>query len=281
MELTQQTFEELSRIIHRATGLVVGKDKSYLVKHRLEGVAKNFGCTSYEALTRELRAVSSGRLHDALIEAITTKETSFFRDHWFFEAIQTFILPQCAAMLAGSRSTRQRLRIWSAAAATGQEAYSLAMVVREMQGAPGPPESQVAIFASDISTDALAWAREGNYTEREIHRGVSESRLRRHFRHAGDHWRIDDSLKQLVQFRRMDLLHLPADLPLFDLILCRNVMIYFDEKTRLRLCRHLYEQMAPGGWLALGSAESLYGLEDRFEMVRHGRGVFYRKPMKS
>jgi chemotaxis protein methyltransferase CheR len=283
MELTEKTFEELTRIIHRLTGLVVGREKSYLVKHRLEGVAKSFGYDTYERLTHELKAVNSERLQEALIEAITTKETSFFRDHWFYEALHTFVLSDCAAMLARPGGARHRLRIWSAATSTGQEAYSLAMLIQEMRGMPGTslPEKQVTILGSDISAEALARAREGTYTEKEVHRGVSEARLHRHFCRAGIHWRIDDALKSFAQFRQLNLLHLPADMAPFQLVLCRNVLIYFDEAARQRVCRHLYDLMVPGGWLALGSAESLYGLEERFEMVRHGRAIFYRKPLSN
>jgi chemotaxis protein methyltransferase CheR len=281
MELTEPTFHELTRIIHRLTGLVIGKDKSYLVKHRLAAVARSFGCDTYEALTRELNAANSGRLHDALIEAITTKETCFFRDHWFFEALQEFVLPDCAAVLSNSGGARQRIRIWSAASSTGQEAYSLAMILREMQGLSAASLwEKVAILASDISAAAIAQGREGSYTENEIHRGVSDARLRRHFRRADDRWRIDQTLRPIVHFRRMDLLHLPADMTSFDLVLCRNALIYFNEEARQRICSRLYNLVEPGGWLGLGSAESLYGLEDRFEMVRHGRAVFYRKPRR-
>src|SRR4029079_14320052 len=149
---------------------------------------------------------------------------------------------------------------------TGQEAYSVAMLVREFIASNAPcglKESGISIVASDISEAAIETAKAGTYTQSELHRGISESRLRQHFHHRGSTWRIDESLGKMVQFRTFNLLHTTAELGAFDLILCRNVMIYFAEPLRRKICRALYGALQDGGWLALGSAESLYGMEDR------------------
>jgi chemotaxis protein methyltransferase CheR len=278
MHLSHATFDELARLIHDLTGLVVGREKSYLVKHRLESVAREFGCDSFESFLIQLKAISGARLKEAVIEAITTKETSFFRDPWFFDALREHILPRCARVLDSGH--RHRVRIWSAAASAGQEAYSLAMLTRELQDHPelGPRFRQFSILASDISTHALQAARLGRYSPRETARGISPERLARHFFRAGDLWQVHPHLQQLVTFRRIDLLRLPADIGPFDLILCRNILFYFDQPTCERLCNALFALLEPGGFLALGAAESLYGIDDRFEMIRHGRAIIYRRP---
>jgi chemotaxis protein methyltransferase CheR len=278
MELSQQSCQELARLIHRLCGLVIGDDKAYLVRHRLEPVVRSCGLDSFDNFLERLRSRTGGHLHDAIIEAITTKETSFFRDHWLFDAILKHVLPERASELK-RLPERRCIRIWSAGTATGQEAYSLAMLVREFidASAEGLRDGQFAVLASDISAEAIKTAKAASYSKLDVDRGISEPRLGRHFRHRGSHWHLADAVRCLVQFRRLSLLDVPDDIGTFDVILCRNVLIYFDEPTRKRVCRDLHRLLHRGGWLALGSAESLYGIDNGFETVKHGRAVLYRK----
>ncbi len=283
MELTRQTHQGLADVIHRLCGLVIRHDKAYLLRHRLEPLVRSEGLTSFEQLLERLQSRNSAQLHDALVEAITTKETSFFRDRAVFQALQERVLPDCAATLSRSSGQRHRIRIWSAGCSTGQECYSLAMLIRDLvaaDNAAGCQERHFAILASDISSAALATAKAGRYGPAEVKRGLAPSLLERHFRHRGGHWFVEESLRRLVQFQSFDLLHPPPGLGPFDLVLCRNVLIYFDEPTRRRVCHGLHAALQPGGWLALGGAESLFGIDERFEAVKLGRALLYRKPQR-
>jgi chemotaxis protein methyltransferase CheR len=283
MELSKQTLESLSDVVHRLCGLVIGPDKGYLVRHRLEPLVRREGLDSLEQLLQRLQGRDCGRLQDAVVEAITTKETSFFRDRAFFRALQETVLPECIVALEQLADHRHRIRIWSAGCSTGQECYSVAMLIRELiasRGTGALHESHFTILASDISAESLKIAKAGRYDRNDVAKGLSPELLRRHFHHRGNHWVIDDSLRRLVQFHRFDLLDPPAELGAFDVVLCRNVLIYFDQSTRQRICRRLYSVLQDGGWLALGSAESLFGLEHRFETVKAGRVILYRKPRR-
>jgi len=283
MDLASREFDELAKLIHSLTGLVISVDKSYLIKHRLEPVAKRFGCDSFEAFLSVIRKSGGTRIHDAIIEAVTTKETSFFRDSWLFEALGQHVLPELAKRLDGTGTRRNRIRIWSAGCATGQEAYSLAMLVREL--VDNQPQTrrlnEFSILASDISSDAIETARSGLYSATEIQRGISEGRLRRNLERAGTRWQFAGPLRELIQCRKLDLLRPPHDLGAFDLVLCRNVLIYFDQPSRQRVCSTVEKHLLPGSFFVLGSAESLYGCEHSFETIKHGRAVIYRKPAAS
>ena len=281
MELSQDTQRGLAELIHRLCGLVIGQDKAYLLRHRLEPLVRSEGLAGFEQLLERLQGRDGARLHDALVEAITTKETSFFRDRAFFQALREHVLPECVALLQRSAGQRHRIRIWSAGCSTGQECYSLAMLIRDLVAAGGTAglrESHFAILASDISADALETAKAGRYGSAEVARGLPEPLLERHFHHRGNEWVVDESLRRLVQFRRFDLLRSPAELGAFDLILCRNVLIYFDEPTRRRVCHGLCGALQAGGWLAVGAAESLFGINEHIETVKLGRVLLYRKP---
>jgi len=284
MELSRQTFEELSALIRRLCGLVIGQDRMYLVRHRLEPVIRDHGLDGFGHLLQRLQTRTGSQLHDAIIEAITTKETSFFRDQGLFHAIQERVLPECVARLMHPAGKRHRIRIWSAASSTGQEVYSLAMLVRELvetESSRDLPENRFSILASDISAQAIETAKAGRYTRSEVARGLSDERLRRHFDHRGNHWILTEPVRRLVHFRRFNLLQSPAALGAFDVILCRNVLIYFDEPTRKRICQGLQGILQDGGWLVLGAAESLYGVDDRMETVKVGRMMLYRKPQSA
>ena len=279
MHLSPETLQELIRLIQQWTGLALGTDKAYLLRHRLAPVVRSCGFDGFDELLLRLQAGGATRIQDAVIEAITTKETSFFRDPWLFDALLQHVLPT----LAKARTARRPIRIWSAGTSTGQEAYSLAMIVREFIDSARHElaEKDVNIIASDISGEAIDAAKTGVYSRQEVARGLSEPRLRRFFEPHGEGWRASEALRRLLQFRTFNLLRPMAELGAFDLILCRNVLIYFDEPTRARVCRGLSAALADGGWLALGSAESLMGIDAGLESVAFGRAFIYRKPIAS
>jgi chemotaxis protein methyltransferase CheR len=270
MELTRPTFDELRKLIHRLCGLALSEEKAYLVQHRLEPVARAAGCPNFEGLARRLREPGGSALYDAIVEAITTAETSFFRDGHPFDAFRRYLLPRCGASV----------RVWSAATATGQEAYSLAMLVHdyltgsgvELGSLPGPP-----ILATDVSARVLGGARSGVYEDREVSRGLTPGQVARFFDREGSRWVVREEVRRLVRFRRVNLVEPLTGLGPFDAIFCRNVLMYFDEPTRKRICGKLHDLLADGGWLVLGAAENLYGIEERLVPGVFGPTVVYVK----
>jgi chemotaxis protein methyltransferase CheR len=284
MQLTTAAFDEIRKAVHDLCGIVIAEDKQYLVKARIEPILKTNGLVSYEALVQQLRKPDSLLLRDQMIEAITTNETSFNRDGHPFDALRRFILPELASRLierrAATRLTYSKARIWSAAAATGQEAYSVAMAVADClvaQRVPGLNLEDFPILASDISRDALATAREGRYSATELDRGLTADQRTRFLHQDNDAWVVDAALRRIVEFRRLNLVQPLPDLGTFDLILCRNLLIYLDDATRRRLCHGLHSALNLRGILMIGAAESLYGVTDAFATERFGDTVVYRK----
>jgi chemotaxis protein methyltransferase CheR len=284
MHLTSAAFNEIRKAVHDLCGIVIAEDKQYLVKARLEPVLLTNGLASYELLASQLRKPDSHLLRDQMIEAITTNETSFNRDGHPFDALRRSILPELASRLIERRTTTRlrhsRVRIWTAAVSTGQEAYSVAMAVAdclEARSAPGLTLDDFPILASDISTNALAIARLARYSSAELDRGLTHMERDRFFRQENEAWVVDASLRRMVEFRRLNLVQPLPDLGAFDLILCRNLLIYLDEATRRRLCHGLYSALNPGAILMIGAAESLYGVTAAFTTERIGSTVVYRK----
>jgi chemotaxis protein methyltransferase CheR len=276
MELSRPVFDELRRLIHRLCGLVVAEDKAYLIRHRLGPVARAAGCRSFEALAQMLRGSEGAALHAPIVEAITTAETSFFRDPHVFEAFRCHLLPRLGEKVRGGA----KVRLWCAAASTGQEPYSLAMLLHDYVAANrfrGVHASDFSILATDISERVLAIARAAEYGDRDAARGLTPALLARCFNRRGHVWVVRDPVRRLVEFRRLNLTAPLTDLPTFDAIFCRNLLIYFDLDTRQRVCRGLHGLMNDGGWLVLGAAENLYGVSDQFETLRLGDALVYRK----
>ena len=276
MELTPAVFDELRQLIHHLCGLVVGEDKAYLIRHRLGPVARASGCHSFEEFAQKLRGPDGAALHVPIVEAITTAETSFFRDGRVFEAFRSQLLPRLGEKARGGA----KVRLWCAAASTGQEPYSLAMLLREHMAAErgrGLREADFSVLATDISEKVLTVARAAEYGERETARGLTPALLARHFERRGPAWAVREPVRRLVEFRRLNLTGPLTGLPSFDAIFCRNILIYFDIDTRRRICGQLHALLPDGGWLVLGAAENLYGVSDQFEAVRFGDALVYRK----
>jgi chemotaxis protein methyltransferase CheR len=282
MDLPRSTFEELRRLIHRLCGIVITDDKEYLIRHRLEPLVTGSGCRNFEQFREKLTGGDGALLQEAIIEAITTQETSFFRDGHPFEALRRHVLPQLvpSSQAISASTNRTKLRFWSSGAATGQEPYSLAILISEylaVQRRGGIGVNDFSILATDISANALATALAAKYARRDIERGLSPDQVRKFFERQDDRWIVKSSARQIVDFRRINLMQPFAGLGTFHVILCRNVLIYFDEENRRRICEQFYAMLAEGGWLVLGSAENLYGINSKFVSQRFGDTILFRK----
>jgi chemotaxis protein methyltransferase CheR len=284
MHLTPAAFNDICNVVHDLCGIVIAEGKQYLVKARLEPILRTNGIASYESLVQQLRKPDALLLRDQMIEAITTNETSFNRDGHPFDALRRSILPELASRLiersARTRVPHSRARIWCAAVATGQEAYSVAMAVADFltaRAVPGSKLESFPILATDISRNALATAREAQYSTAETERGLTGDQRARFFRPENEAWIVDDTLRRLIEFRQLNLVQPLPDLGTFDLILCRNLLIYLDDATRRRLCHALHSALNPRAFLMIGAAESLYGVTDAFATERFGESVVYRK----
>ena len=282
MELSPREFEQLRDLVHQLCGLALTGEKTYLVKHRLTPVAQAAGCQSFAAFLEMLASPEASRLREPIIEAITTKETSFFRDRHLFETVRSEILPELARQIRQRRADQEsrQARIWCAAVSTGQEAYSLAMLIDDFVNSPAGSDLQAknfGVLATDISPKALEAARAGRYSESDMKRGVSQAFRSRYFRNVEQEWVIADRLRDMVEFRRVNLTDNFTPLGMVDVIFCRNVLIYFDDSRRQRICEHFAEMLRPEGLLILGAAESLYGIATGFASEHRGPTLVYRK----
>jgi len=262
----QPGFAEVSALVRRRAGIVLTEDKAYLLDTRLGPVLSRFGIASLRALGEALRGTPGERLERAVVEALTTHESSFFRDGRPFEHLR-MLLPRLAAAKG-----QERVRIWSAACSTGQEAYSIAMLAAELLGPAAA--SRVEILGTDISGEIIARAREGCFTQFEVQRGLPIRALMSHFTQDGQRWRIKPALRDMVRFEERNLLVDCSQLGRFDVLFCRNVLIYFDAPTKTRVLEMLARQLTQDGVLYLGAAETVIGLTDRLVPVPGERGVY-------
>ena len=263
-------YRFLTHFLRQASGLSLGEGKEYLVEGRLAPVALSAGYSDLAELVRALRRQPARELVDIVTEAMTTNETLFFRDIKPFDDMRDQLLPQ----LIAARKTTRKLRIWSAAAATGQEAWSLAMLLRSQF--PELRDWNVEIVGTDLSASAIQRAREGVYSQFEVQRGLPVQMLIRFFEQTDSGWRIRDELRDMVRFQELNLLHSFSALGTFDVVFCRNVLIYFDEQTRSSLLNRMARSMAPDGCLLPGSAETIHGTSDRFQLEPACRSTVYR-----
>jgi len=256
--------------VERHCGLALGERKAYLFETRLVTVMAENGFSNYRELYDAAVNSGSNTLRDAIIDAITTHETMWFRDVVPFTTLD-------AVMLDPQKAASGGLRIWSAACSTGQEPYSVAMTVLEHAAAHGKPRPrQVEIVASDISTGALYLARAGRFDHLAMSRGLSAERQNTYFAQVGRVWALRDEVKRMVRFQRHNLQDAFAPLGEFDVVYCRNVLIYFSEEFRKDILRRLRDVLKPGGALFLGAAESMLGHSEWFEPVWFQNGVYYR-----
>jgi chemotaxis protein methyltransferase CheR len=267
-EIHRDNYEFLREYVYRESGIVLDGDKHYLLEARLAPILHNRQLGSINDLCALLRATTDPPLKQQVVEAMTTNETYFFRDPVHYEALKTAILPP----LIMQRDKTRRLSFWSAAASTGQEAYSLAMMLLEM----GLGGWDIQILGTDLSDQVLERARTGRYMQIEVNRGLPASLLVKHFSRMGLDWQLKDEVRRRVQFARFDLRQSMRTLGPFDVVLCRNVLIYFDVETKKRILSEIRGCLYNGGYLLLGGTENTLGLCDQFERETYGKAVVYR-----
>lgn len=265
-------FDFLRALIRDRSAIVLEPGKEYLVASRLQSLLRGEGLGSPAELVARLRAEPRGELERRMVEAMTTNETSFFRDHHPFEVLRTRLLPE----LLAARRAERRLRIWSNACATGQEAYSLAMLLREHF--PELGDWDVGILASDLSREMVARTAAGVFGQLEVNRGLPAAYLLKYFDRHGTSWQVKPALRALVHARTLNLIEPWPALPAFDVILLRNVLIYFDLETKRAVLRRVRQALRPGGLLLLGSAETTLLIDDGWERLPVGLAAIYRLP---
>lgn len=282
MQPTPAESHAIRTLLQSLCGISLTDDKAYLLSNRLATPLRARGITSFADYLSQLRQPANQALRDELVDCLTTAETSFFRDSRQYEVLRQRLLPwlvdrlQRQALAGGSPPL---VRLWSAGCSTGQEPYSLAIAIAEfLSGLASPHPRQFSIVATDISRRVLQTAQRGIYPLRELERGLTPRQRQRFFRPAGDDWEISPDLKRLIEFRHANLLDPVIPAGPFDLIFCRNVLIYFDHDTRARICERLHRALTPGGVLVLGSAESLFGVTDLFVPVDAEELPIYRRP---
>ncbi len=270
MNISREDFDYVSRLVHASSGVLLEPGKEYLVEARLQPLLRKEELDSVASLIARLRASAPNGLHQRVVEAMTTNETSFFRDLHPFEALRKLIVPD----LLERRRSQCRLRIWSAACSTGQEPYSMAILLRE--SFPELHAWSCEIIATDIASQVLDRARSGRYSYHEVSRGLPAAHLVKYFRKQGSDWEIHEEVRRNVQFLAMNLTRPWPPMPKMDLVLMRNVLIYFDLDTKKKIFARLRQQMAPDGYLLLGAAETTLGIDDSFVRVSGDRSGWFR-----
>ncbi|MCC3306548.1 CheR family methyltransferase [Sneathiella sp. HT1-7] len=266
--MNSQDFQLFGEIVNSRSGLVLTEEKIYLLESRLVPLARRRGLENLEALAEEVRRYKDDRLLEEITEAMTTNETFFFRDTKPFDTFRDVVLPQ----LLKARATKKTLRIWTAACSTGQEPYSIAMLLKEE--AAKMAGWRVEIMATDISQEVLEKAKAGLYSQFEVQRGLPIQLLMKHFQQVGEMWQIDSSIRAMVKFQPKNLLEDLGSLGQFDVVFCRNVLIYFDQPTKSKVLTQVHKILADDGALFLGGAETVLGICDSFKPVDGQRGVY-------
>jgi len=266
-EILPENYRFLQEHVHSQVGIVLEDDKHYLFESRLAPIVKQHGLGSINELCVLLRAKRDVELAHQVVEAMTTNETYFFRDPAQYEAIRTVFLPK----LKEQRQDTKNLRFWSAASSTGQEAYTLAMLLLEN----GFADWNIQILGTDFSAKVVERARSGIYQQIEVNRGLPAALLVKYFRRSGLEWQLSDAVRRMVRFETIDLRKSMRTLGPFDLAFCRNVMIYFDNETKRNIMKEIHSTLFRGGWLLLGGAEAAFSLEERFERLAVGTVTVY------
>ncbi len=273
--MTPQDYDYLSKLLKERSGLQLAGDKQYLLESRLLPIARQQNCSSIGELVAKLKSLVEEPLRIRVTEAMTINESFFFRDKTPFDRFQDTVLPT----MLKARADRKRLRIWCAAASTGQEPYSLAMMFKNK---PGEFAGwKIDIVATDISNEVLEKAKNGLYSQFEVQRGLPIQLLLKYFKQDGDQWRIDQSLRDMVQFKKHNLLEDFAPLGMFDVIFCRNVLIYFDGKTKEDVLTRISRSLVRDGHLLLGAAETVVGFTNMFMPMPDRRGLYVHAAQKA
>jgi len=263
-----EDFDFVAKLLKERSGLVLSKDKSYLIESRLMPVARRRGMKGLDELVQAVRRMDSALVKD-VTEAMTTNESFFFRDGKPFDQFREQVVPA----LLQSRKDKRAIRIWCAACSSGQEPYSLAIILKEMEAKLAG--WRIDIIATDLSTEILEKAKAGLYSQFEVQRGMPIQLLVKYFQKKDEMWQIDPRLRAMVQFRPLNLLtDIRSPLGTFDVVYCRNVLIYFDQETKGKVLADIAKLLAPDGCLFLGGAETVLGISDKFKPIVGQRGMY-------
>jgi chemotaxis protein methyltransferase CheR len=265
--VTPPDYEYLRKLLRDHSGLDLSADKQYLIESRLLPLARKAGLPGISELVQKMKG-GSASITTQVVEAMTTNETLFFRDKVPFDHFRVSIMPE----ILQARASRKSIRIWCAAGSTGQEPYSLAMCLKEMSAALAG--WRVEVLATDLSQEVLEKSRAGIYSQFEVQRGLPIQMLVKYFKQSGELWQVNADIRAMVQHRRLNLLHDFSQLGIFDVIFCRNVLIYFDQDTKINIFNRLAKVTEPDGFLALGAAETVVGLTDVFRPYPERRGLY-------
>jgi chemotaxis protein methyltransferase CheR len=265
--VTPPDYEYLRKLLKDHSGLDLSADKQYLIESRLLPLSRKSGLPGISELVQKMKA-GSPSLIAQVVEAMTTNETFFFRDKVPFDHFRDSIMPE----IIKARAARKSIRIWCAAGSTGQEPYSLAMCLKEMSAALAG--WRVEIIATDLSQEVLEKSKAGIYSQFEVQRGLPIQLLVKYFKQNGELWQISPEIRAMVQHRQLNLLHDFSQLGAFDVIFCRNVLIYFDQDTKINIFGRLAKTMEADGFLVLGAAETVVGLTDVFKPFPDKRGLY-------
>jgi len=272
--MTPQEFDFLRSFLHGQSGLDLAEDKRYLIEARLNPIARRAGHDTLSALVAALRTSRDPALGEAVVEAMTTNESSFFRDKTPFEHFRDTIVPHMLSARAPSR----QIRVWCAAASTGQEPYSLAISAREDTRLNG---WRLDLLATDIAASVMERGKSGIYSQFEVQRGLPIQLLVKYFNQTGDMWELDATVRRMVRWQKLNLLNSLTGIGRFDIVFCRNVLIYFDRPTKTDVLARIADTLEPDGFLILGAAETVVGLTDRFEAVDGCRGLYRPAPSRA
>ena len=272
--MTPVDYEYLRKFLKERSGLDLSADKQYLVESRLLPLARKASLPGIPDLVLKIRN-GDGRLATDVVEAMTTNETFFYRDKIPFDHLRETILPG----LIKARAARKSLRIWSAASSTGQEPYSIAMCIKEMGAALAG--WRIEIVATDLSQAVLEKSKAGIYSQFEVQRGLPIQHLMKYFTQTGELWQLNADIRAMVQFRQLNLLQDFSHLGTFDVIFCRNVLIYFDQDTKAVIFERMAKVLEVDGTLLLGAAESVVGITDAFRPIADRRGLYQLNPTRS
>lgn len=266
-------FDQFRVFLEKACGILLGNNKQYLVSSRLNKLMEQHSIKTLGELVQRMQGPSRGNLREQVVDAMTTNETLWFRDAYPFEVLKNRVLPELL-----KNDPNQRLRIWSAACSSGQEPYSLAMTIDEFERSNiGQLRSGVQIVATDLSPSMLTACKAGEYDSLAIGRGLSQERLQRYFDPVGTgRWQVKAPIRNRVEFRSLNLLDSYAALGKFDVVFCRNVLIYFSAEVKKDILTRLHAMLKPGGYLFLGASEALNGLPDKYQMVQCSPGIVYK-----
>ena len=269
--ISPRDYEAFRDFLKEACGIVLGDNKQYLINSRLKRLLEEFNLKDLGALVESLRRNQNPRLRGLIIDAMTTNETYWFRDQLPFDMLKEVVFPQLA------KQNKRQVKIWSAACSSGQEPYSISMTFQEyLQQSPATVLRDAQVVATDISPAILKLSKEAIYDDLALSRGLSPERKVRYFEPKDNVWQVKDAIRQRVSFRELNLMHSFGSLGKFDVIFCRNVLIYFSPELKRDILARLSQALEPNGFLFLGGSESMASYSEHFETVRHGRGMSYR-----